>query len=79
MCNLSWTPHYSLEKDNSLNHSCVSQKIGCLEYLIKKKVETSIVSYLMSVGTVQFHFRNSDHSPVCSEGGCCVRPCYGHF
>ena len=22
MCNLSWTPHSSLEKDNSLNHSC---------------------------------------------------------
>ena len=31
MCNLSWTPHSSLEKDNSLNHSCVSQKIGCLD------------------------------------------------
>ena len=26
MCNL-WTPHSSLEKDNSLNHSCVSPKI----------------------------------------------------
>ena len=24
MCNLSWTPHSSLEKDNSLNHSSVS-------------------------------------------------------
>ena len=23
MCNLSWTPHSSLEKDNFLNHSCV--------------------------------------------------------
>ena len=22
MCNLSWTPHSSLEKDNSLNNSC---------------------------------------------------------
>ena len=32
MCNLSWTPHSSLEKDNSLNHSCVSPNIGCLEY-----------------------------------------------
>ena len=31
MCNL-WTPHSSLEKDNSLNHSCVSPKMGCLEY-----------------------------------------------
>ena len=32
MCNLSWIPHSSLEKDNSLNHSCVNPKIGCLEY-----------------------------------------------
>ena len=32
MCNLSWTPHSSIEKDNSLNHSCVSPKMGCLEY-----------------------------------------------
>ena len=24
MCNLSWTPRSNLEKDNSLNHSCVS-------------------------------------------------------
>ena len=32
MCNLSWTPHSSLEADNALNHSCVSPKMGCLEY-----------------------------------------------
>ena len=31
---LSWTPHSSLEKDNSLNHSCVSPKMGCLEYSV---------------------------------------------
>ena len=31
MCNLSWTPHSSLEKDNSLNHSCVSTSMGSLE------------------------------------------------
>ena len=30
--NVSWTPHSNLEKDNSLNHSCVSPKMGCLEY-----------------------------------------------
>ena len=30
MCNLSWTPHSSLEKDNSLNHSCVSPNMGCI-------------------------------------------------
>ena len=27
------TPHSSLEKDNSLNYSCVSPIMGCLEYL----------------------------------------------
>ena len=32
MCNLSWTPHSNLEKDNSLNHSCASPRMGCLEY-----------------------------------------------
>ena len=32
MCNLSWTPRCSLEKNNSLNHSCVSPNMGCLEY-----------------------------------------------
>ena len=37
MCNLSWTPHSSLEKDNSLNHSCFSPKMGCLEYMTKNK------------------------------------------
>ena len=32
MCNLSWTPYSSLEKDNnSLNHSCVRPKMRCLE------------------------------------------------
>ena len=31
MCNLSWTPHSNLEKDNSLNHSRVRPRIGCLE------------------------------------------------
>ena len=34
MCNLSWTPHSNLEKDNSINHSCVSPKMGCLEELV---------------------------------------------
>ena len=32
MWNLSWTPQSSLEKDNSLNHSCVSPKMGRLEH-----------------------------------------------
>ena len=34
MCNLSWTPHSNIEKDNSLNHSYVSPKIGFLEYTV---------------------------------------------
>ena len=30
---LLWTPHSNLlEKDNSLNHSCVSPSMGCLEH-----------------------------------------------
>ena len=32
MLNLSWTPYSNPEKDNSLNHSCVSPSMGCLEY-----------------------------------------------
>ena len=32
-CNLSWTPHSSLEKVNSLNNSCVSPRMGHLEYI----------------------------------------------
>ena len=32
ICNLSWTQQSSLEKDNSLNQSCVSPKMGCLDY-----------------------------------------------
>ena len=32
MCNLSSTPHSNLEKDNSLNNSCVGPKMGCLEH-----------------------------------------------
>ena len=32
MCNTLLTPHSSLDKDNSLNHFCVSPRMGCLEY-----------------------------------------------
>ena len=35
MCNLSWTPHSSLEKDNSLNNSSVSPRMRCLKYTTK--------------------------------------------
>ena len=34
MCNLSWTPHSNLEKDNSLNHSYVSPKMGWNVFLL---------------------------------------------
>ena len=35
MCDLLCTPHSSLQKDNSLNHSYVSPSMGCLEYTEK--------------------------------------------
>ena len=38
MCNLSWTPHSSLEMDNSLNHSCGSPRMDCLEYELRMSV-----------------------------------------
>ena len=41
MCNLSWTPHSSLEKDNSLNHSYVSQKLGCFGVYTTKNLSGS--------------------------------------
>ena len=41
MCNLSWTPHSSLRKDNSLHHSCVSPRMDCLEYIIKNNNHAS--------------------------------------
>ena len=50
MCNLSWTPHSNLEKDNSLNHSCVSPKMGCLEYT-NKELRTNYV-VCMSPGVI---------------------------
>ena len=34
MCNLSRAPHSNLEKDNALNHCCVSPSTGCLEYTL---------------------------------------------
>ena len=34
MCNLSWTPHSSLEKDNSLNHSCGSLRMGYVSFVL---------------------------------------------
>ena len=30
---VSWTPHSTLEKDNSLNYSCLSPSMGWLEYM----------------------------------------------
>ena len=40
MCNLSWTPHSNLEKDNY----CVSPRMGCLEYIYKPRPELSSFS-----------------------------------
>ena len=52
MSNLSWTSHSNLEKDNSLNHSCVSPRMGCLEYItmtenIRNVVLMRLVSHAM--------------------------------
>ena len=44
MCNLSWTPHSNLEKDNSLNHSCVSPsqcRLDCNSRVCKSGVAPS--------------------------------------
>ena len=43
MCNLSWTPHSNLEKDNSLNHSCVSPKMGVWSILSKNRWKNPIL------------------------------------
>ena len=42
MCNLAWTPDSNLEKDNSLNHSCVSHRMDCLEYITKKELRKNV-------------------------------------
>ena len=57
MCNLSWTPHSNLEKDNSLNHSCVNPKMGSFEYTKKKNKE--IESYLLLCNNVLRHLVSS--------------------
>ena len=35
------SPHSNLEKDNSLNHSCVSPKVGCLECYNQSRISWS--------------------------------------
>ena len=39
MCNLSWIPPSSLEKGNSLNHSCVKPKDRLFGVYITKYIE----------------------------------------
>ena len=63
MCNLSWTPHSSLEKYNSLNHSCVSPKMGCLEYnqsikQSKHLFHTLIIKYLFHTLIIKYNLLN---------------------
>ena len=44
LCNLLWTPHSNLEKDNSLNHSCVSPsqcRLDCNSRVCKSGVAPS--------------------------------------
>ena len=50
MCNLSWTPHSSLENDNPLNHSRVSPNMGCITKIAKNGngIETSVMTPTMA-------------------------------
>ena len=57
MCNLSWTPHSNLEKDNSLNHSCVSPNMGCLEYTVTDGDFVSFMVLFLSTCVVYFIMR----------------------
>ena len=60
MCNLLWTPHSSLEKDNSLNHSCVSPKMGCFICRVTSpKYEFSTIYTLCSL--FQSKIGNNSH------------------
>ena len=47
MCNMSWIPHDSLEKDNYLDHFCVCHRMGCLEY--RELITKNITSFVYSV------------------------------
>ena len=42
MCNLSWTPHSSLEKDNSPINHCVSPGMGCLWYYKELRIRRDV-------------------------------------
>ena len=44
-CRGRWTPHSNLEKDNSLNHSCVSPNMGCAPYCSQLWVNHTKCSY----------------------------------
>ena len=50
MCNLSWTPYSSLEKDNSLNHSGASPQNGLFGgYNLELFAELSDMSLFLSI------------------------------
>ena len=51
MCNLSSNPNSSLEKDNSLNHSCVSPKMGLhvSSAVILKTISILYVLYVLAL------------------------------
>ena len=65
MCNLSWTPHSNLEKDNSLNHACVSPKMGCLEYT---RYAVRIRPTLWEKITTRFNFTKTSTKPCTHLG-----------
>ena len=47
MSNLSWTPHSTPELDNYLNHTCVSPRMGCTEYITKNQEPISAINLIM--------------------------------
>ena len=53
MFNLTWTPHSSLEKDNSLKHSCGSPRIGCLEYIYNLQIVLILQDMLLAATLIQ--------------------------
>ena len=89
MCNKSWGPYSSLEKNNSLNHSCVSPKMGCLEYTTKNGPfytldnilhhVMSLMSRCMSTGQYyvsHFVFANKMFACVCLSSQLTLNMCH---
>ena len=52
-----WTPHSSLENDNSLNHSCISHTMGCFTHNYKKghtEIDPGVANQLIVIIITEF-------------------------